>query len=176
MSTLYRFGVSLEKNLIDAFDRAIGEDGYPNRSEAIRDLIRERLARKGQDGNLPIAGAIVMTYDHHKRDLAERLMEIQHDFFENIISTQHVHLDRENCMEIIAVRGLARDVARLASTLKSLIGVEHLEVSVSSYGLVGEGADTAVHGHAHHRHEHGGAHRHPPPRAHPHPHDGDRGR
>ncbi len=159
MSTLYRFGVSLEKSLIDAFDRAIDEDGYPNRSEAIRDLIRERLARKGQDGNLPIAGAIVMTYDHHKRDLAERLMEIQHEFFGNVISTQHVHLDRENCMEIIAVRGLARDVARLASSLKALIGVEHLEVSVSSYGLVGD--DTAAHGYR----DGASSHEHPHPHA-----------
>ncbi len=173
MSTLYRFGVSLEKSLIDAFDRAIGEDGYPNRSEAIRDLIRERLARKGQDGNLSIAGAIVMTYDHHKRDLAERLMEIQHEFFGNIISTQHVHLDRENCMEIIAVRGLARDVARLASTLKALIGVEHLEVSVSSYGLVGD--DSAGPGHNDHPHPNGEDHPKQGPHdhrhVHPHPHD-----
>jgi CopG family nickel-responsive transcriptional regulator len=138
MSTLYRFGVSLEKSLIDAFDRMIGDEQYPNRSEAIRDLIREKLVRKGLGDDRKIAGAIVMTYDHHKRDLAERLMDIQHDFFANIISTQHVHLDHDSCLEIIAVRGKARDIGLLASRLKALIGVAHLEVSVSSYGLVGD--------------------------------------
>ena len=169
MSSLYRFGISLEKTLIDAFDRMIDAEQYPNRSEAIRDLIREKLVRKGLGDDRDIAGAIVMTYDHHKRDLAERLMDAQHEFFANIISTQHVHLDHDSCLEIIAVRGKARDIGLLASRLKAMIGVAHLEVSVSSYGLIGdetEGGESGSDAEA-------ARHTHTPDSAHGHHHDGD---
>ena len=180
MSSLYRFGISLEKSLIDAFDRMIAAEQYPNRSEAIRDLIREKLVRKGLGDDRAIAGAIVMTYDHHKRDLAERLMDIQHEFFANIISTQHVHLDHDSCLEIIAVRGKSREIGLLASRLKALIGVAHLEVSVSSYGLVGDGnddgedahgADPHGHAHPHDTEQHDHAHEHDGDSAHHHHHD-----
>ncbi|MBD3315217.1 MAG: nickel-responsive transcriptional regulator NikR, partial [Chitinivibrionales bacterium] len=90
MSTLYRFGVSLEKNLIDAFDRHIERKSYRNRSEAIRDLIRDELVRQEWTEGTEVAGAVTLAYDHHHRELVTTLMEIQHDFGSTIISTQHV--------------------------------------------------------------------------------------
>ena len=132
MSDLYRFGISLDRELIEVFDRHIKAQGYQSRSEALRDLIREELLRKTTtDGGL-VAGAIVMTYDHHKRELVNRLIDIQHDFHDLIISTQHVHLDHENCLEVIAVKGNAPEIEKLSSALKVLVGVKHLSLSVSS--------------------------------------------
>jgi CopG family nickel-responsive transcriptional regulator len=134
MSELYRFGVSLEKNLIDAFDKHIKARNYKNRSEAIRDLIREELVQKKWTEGGIVAGAIVMTYDHHKRELVSKMLDIQHDFNSTIISTQHVHLDHHHCLEVIAVRGKARDVERLSTSLKALVGVKHLNLSISATG------------------------------------------
>ncbi len=134
MSCLYRFGVSLDRNLIEDFDKHIKLDNYKNRSEAIRDLIREELVRKQwKSGNI-VAGAISITYNHHKRELVNRLMEIQHDFHNIIISTQHVHLDRHNCLEIVAVKGKAREVNNLAKKLKSVRGVFHVALNMSTTG------------------------------------------
>ncbi|RXK87584.1 nickel-responsive transcriptional regulator NikR [Chlorobaculum sp. 24CR] len=132
MSDLYRFGISLDRELIEAFDRHIKAQGYQSRSEALRDLIREELLRKTRmEGGL-VAGAIVMTYDHHKRELVNRLIDIQHDFHDLIISTQHVHLDHENCLEVVAVKGNAPEIEKLSSALKVLVGVKHLDLSLSS--------------------------------------------
>lgn len=133
MSSLYRFGVSLEQKLIDSFDLYIKNENYKNRSEAIRDLIREKLIQKKWDDNGLVAGAVVMTYDHHKHDLVEKITDVQHDYQDAIISTQHVHLDHTHCLEIIAVRGKARDVEDLASKLKAFIGVKHVSVSISAF-------------------------------------------
>jgi CopG family nickel-responsive transcriptional regulator len=132
MSELYRFGVSLDKELINAFDRHIESQHYKSRSEALRDLIREELVRKQWTEGGTVAGAVVMTYDHHKRELVNLLLDIQHDFQETIISTQHVHLDHHHCLEIIAVKGRASDVEKLATTLKVQVGVKHLSLSISS--------------------------------------------
>jgi CopG family nickel-responsive transcriptional regulator len=134
MGNLYRFGVSLERDLIDAFDQYIQERNYGNRSEAIRDLIRNELIRKTHDEGGLVAGAIVMTYDHNKNNLLQKMLLIQHDYHDSIISTQHVHLDHDYCLEIIAVRGRAEEVDLLASRLKSLVGVKHLDVSISAPG------------------------------------------
>lgn len=131
MGELYRFGISLDKELIGAFDRLIAEQRYQSRSEAIRDLIREALVRKTRIEGGTVAGAIIMTYDHHKRELVNRLIDIQHDFQPLIISTQHIHLDHDNCLEVIAVKGNAHDIEQLATTLKVLVGVKHLDLSVS---------------------------------------------
>ena len=134
MSGLYRFGISLEKALIEAFDKHIRAQSYKNRSEAIRDLIREELVRKKWTEGGKVAGAILMTYDHHKRELSNKLLDIQHDFQGTIISTQHVHLDHHHCLEVIAVKGKAHLVERLTSSLKSLVGVKHVSLSISSNG------------------------------------------
>lgn len=134
MSGLYRFGISLDKALIGAFDSHIAARRYKNRSEALRDLIREELTRKKLAEGGVVAGAIVMTYDHHKRALVDRLLDIQHDFQPLIISTQHVHLDRHLCLEIIAVRGRASTIEKLADSIKSLVGVKQVSFSLANVG------------------------------------------
>jgi CopG family nickel-responsive transcriptional regulator len=134
MPDLYRFGVSLEKPLIDAFDKHIESQRYKNRSEAIRDLIRESLTRKKLAEGGVVAGAITMTYDHHKRELVNTLLDIQHDYQSLIISTQHVHLDHFHCLEIIAVKGKAREIELLADSVRSLVGVKQVSMSVTSAG------------------------------------------
>jgi CopG family nickel-responsive transcriptional regulator len=134
MSSLYRFGISLEKDLIEEFDKHIEGRNYKNRSEAIRDLIRADLVKKQWLCDNEVAGAITMSYDHHKRDLVNKLMDIQHDFQKLVISTQHIHIDHHNCLEIIAVRGKAREVEKLASLLKSKVGVKHVALSMSTTG------------------------------------------
>jgi len=137
MSDVYRFGVSLDKSLIEAFDRHIESRHYQSRSEAIRDLIREELVRKQWTEGGTVAGAIIMTYDHHKRELVNQLIDIQHDFQDTIISTQHIHLDHHHCLEIIAVKGTAPIVEQLTSQLKSRPGVKHVSFSISSTGQEG---------------------------------------
>ncbi len=134
MSDLVRFGVSLEKGLLNKFDRLIREKNYANRSEAIRDLIRQELVRKQWQAGSEVAGAITIVYDHHRRELLNKIVDIQHTFQKIIISTQHVHLDHHNCLEIIAVKGLPREVQRLADTLRSIKGVKHGTLSMSSTG------------------------------------------
>ena len=134
MSNLYRFGISLEQSLIDAFDKHIAARNYENRSEAIRDLIRAELTRKKVIEGGVVAGAIVMTYDHHKRELVNTLLDIQHDYQTLIISTQHVHLDHHHCLEIIAVKGKAKDIERLADSIRSQIGVKQVSMCVATAG------------------------------------------
>jgi CopG family nickel-responsive transcriptional regulator len=134
MSELVRFGVSLEKGLLDNFDLLIRERTYTNRSEAIRDLIRQELVKKQWEEDSEVAGAITFVYDHHKRELVNRVIDIQHDFQNIIVSTQHIHLDHDNCLEIVAVRGNARDVKRIADMLQSVRGVRYGTLSMSSIG------------------------------------------
>jgi len=134
MSKLVRFGVSLERELLDNFDRRIKEKKYTNRSEAIRDLIREDLVKKAWAENEDVAGAISIIYDHHKKELVNKLMDIQHDFGSLIISTQHIHLDHYNCLEIIVVKGISKKTQELADTLKAVKGVKHATLSMSTTG------------------------------------------
>src|SRR4030042_6283493 len=132
MSELVRFGVSLEKALLDRFDVLIREKQYPNRSEALRDLIRRELVQKEWQGGSDVAGAITLIYDHHKRDILRMVIDLQHEFQEVIISTQHIHLDHHNCLEIVAARGKAGEVRKLADALRSIKGVRHATLSMSS--------------------------------------------
>ena len=134
MSSLYRFGVSLEKDLIEQFDEHIKDSSYTNRSEAIRDLIRDELIRKQWKCNNIVAGAITMVYDHHKHDLLNKIVDLQHDHQEVIIATQHVHLDHHNCLEILAVRGKAREVTDLSNKLKAVRGILHVSLNMSATG------------------------------------------
>ncbi len=134
MSELIRFGVSLDKNLLDKFDHLIKSRRYTNRSEAFRDMIRQELVKKEWDEDREVAGAITFIYDHHKRDLLNRITDIQHDHQKMIISTQHVHLDHDNCLEIVAVKGRSREVQRLADSLKAIKGVRHGTLSMTSTG------------------------------------------
>ncbi|MFA4933819.1 MAG: nickel-responsive transcriptional regulator NikR [Candidatus Omnitrophota bacterium] len=131
---LIRFGVSIDKILLSKFDRFIKDKKYTNRSEAFRDLIRHELIQQQWKGCQEIAGAITLIYNHHKRELVNKLMDIQHDFGSNIISAQHIHLDHDNCLEIIAVKGDPKQAQLLADSLKSVKGVKHGTLSMSTTG------------------------------------------
>lgn len=134
MSKLVRFGVSLDKDLLDKFDALIKNRNYYNRSEAFRDLIRQELVKEEWNTNTEIAGAITLIYDHHHRELLNKVTDLQHGFQKEIISTQHVHLDHSNCLEIIAVRGKAQKVRKLAEMLQAIKGIRHATLSMSSTG------------------------------------------
>jgi len=129
-----RFGVSLNKELLEKFDSLIRERNYSNRSEAIRDLIRDEFVKREWIEGDDVAGAITLIYDHHRKDLLSKITDIQHNYQKIIISTQHIHLDHDNCLEIIAVRGNPEQVQRLADTLKAIKGVKHGTLSMSSTG------------------------------------------
>ena len=134
MSELSRFGVSLEKALLVKFDQLIKKKNCANRSEAFRDLIRQELIKEEWQGGKEIAGAVILIYDHHKRELVNKLTDIQHGHQTIIISTQHIHLDHNNCLEIIAVKGTPKETKELADTLTSVKGVKHGTLSMSSTG------------------------------------------
>lgn len=134
MPQAVRFGISLDGELLSRFDQRRKIKKYSNRSEAIRDLIREDLVKAEWQDNKEIAGAITLIYNHHKRELVNKLMDIQHDFGDLIISSQHIHLDHNNCLEIVAVQGAPQKVQELADSLKSVKGVKHGTLSMSTTG------------------------------------------
>ena len=134
MSKIIRFGVSLEEALLHNFDSLIRKRKYTNRSEAIRDLIRQELLKKDLEEDREVAGAITFIYDHHQRDLLHKIIDVQHDHQHIIQSSQHIHLDHHNCLEIVAVKGNSGKVKKLADTLKALKGVKHGSLSVSGTG------------------------------------------
>jgi len=131
---LLRFGVSIEEDLLKQFDALIRGKGYSCRSEALRDLIRQELIQKQWQQGKEVAGAISLIYNHHRRQLVNRLMDIEHDYGDLIISSQHIHLDHDNCLEIIAVKGVSQKVAMLADRLKATKGVKHVTLSMSTTG------------------------------------------
>ena len=134
MTEIFRFGISLPKDLLNKFDSLIKEKKYTNRSKAFGDLIRQELIKREWREGKEIAGAITLIYDHHKRELLNKITDIQHDFQKVVISTQHIHLDRHNCLEILALRGNPKVAQRLEDSLKSLKGVKHATLSMSSTG------------------------------------------
>ena len=125
MTKLVRFGVSLEKTLLENFDREKKEKEYQNRSEAIRDLIRETFVKKEWITDKEVAGTVTLIYNHHKRELVNKLTNIQHNFHTLIISSQHIHLDHDNCLETIVVKGKPKEIEKLAYKLKSTKGVKY---------------------------------------------------
>ncbi len=134
MTEIFRFGISLPKDLLDSFDQLIRKKKYTNRSKAFGDLIRQELIKREWKEGKEIAGAITLIYDHHKRELLNKITDIQHDFQKIIISTQHIHLDHDNCLEIVAIKGNPKEAQKLADTLKSIKGVKHATLSMSSTG------------------------------------------
>lgn len=135
MEILKRFGVSMEESLLEKFDRFIKENNYKNRSEAIRDLIRKEFVKQEWLGkSQAVAGAIIMVYDHHKRDLMDILVGIQHHHQKLIISSQHIHLDHKMCLEVIIVKGQIDEVHKLESELRSVKGVKHASLAKSTLG------------------------------------------
>jgi CopG family transcriptional regulator, nickel-responsive regulator len=135
MSELSRIGVAIDSELLDKFDRLIAQRGYTNRSEAFRDLIRDELVEKTWESpESLVVGTVTLVYDHHVRLLSEKLTDIQHDFHRLILSTLHVHLDHDHCLEVLVVRGKAGDVRRVADSLLSAKGVKHGRLTITSSG------------------------------------------
>ena len=132
MGELVRFGVAMERPLLEAFDAQIARRGYENRSEALRDLVRADLARDAWERGEETVATISLVYDHHVRELTERLNAIQHDFEGRIVSALHVHLDHDHCLEVIVARGPARDLRALADRLIGTKGVLSGELSATS--------------------------------------------
>jgi CopG family transcriptional regulator, nickel-responsive regulator len=121
-----RFGISIESKLLARFDALINEKGYANRSEAIRDLIREDLVRRGWEKETgDKVGTITLIYDHHSHEVGEKLTELQHKHHHHVLSTMHIHLDHDYCLEVLAVKGDSRSLQRLADELISLKGIIH---------------------------------------------------
>ena len=134
-SSLTRFGVSIDNKLLERFDKEIVSRGYNNRSEAIRDLIRNQLVElEWGDENYEVAGTLTLVYNHHTRGLSDLLTELQHSFHEMILSTMHVHLDHHNCLEILVIKGKAREAKEVADRLLSVKGVLHGKLTVTSTG------------------------------------------
>jgi CopG family nickel-responsive transcriptional regulator len=134
MASLVRFSVSADEGLVRRFDRQIKAQGYPTRSKAVADLMRDSLVKQAWKMDGEVAAAIIMVYDHHKRDLTGRLTRVQHDYHDLIISSQHVHLDHDNCLEIVVVRGAPKRVHALARRLKATKGVKYTSVAAASTG------------------------------------------
>lgn len=129
---LKRFGVSLEEDLLESLDHYVSERQFPNRSQAIRHLIKKNIVREKWEKNKVVAGAIVLVYDHHKRDLQTKSTDVQHSYHDLILSVQHVHLDHHNCLETIAVKGKAEDLIKLADRLIAIKGIIHGELVMSA--------------------------------------------
>ncbi len=120
-----RFGVSIEQELLDALDDYVRKNKFTNRSQAIRQLISKNLVEKKWECNREVAGAIILVYDHHKKDLVMKSMDIQHDFHDVILSVQHFHLNHDNCLEIIAVKGRASKLTALSDKIIALKGIQY---------------------------------------------------
>ena len=135
MAGITRFGVSLDKRLLATFDRLNARKGYANRSEAIRDLIREGLVREQWElGDTEAVGTLTLVYDHETRELEERLTELQHAHFQAIVSTLHVHLDAHHCLEVLILRGKAALLKSIADRLIGTRGVKHGTFSATAEG------------------------------------------
>jgi len=133
MGDLSRIGVSIDSELLHRFDSFIADQGYDNRSEAFRDLIRDRLVGSVVvASNAAVVGTVTLIYGHHTRLLPEKLADLQHESHGIVISTLHAHLDHENCLEVVILRGKSRDVQKLADRLISTKGVRHGRLVMSS--------------------------------------------
>jgi CopG family transcriptional regulator, nickel-responsive regulator len=134
MAQLTRTGVSLEDDLLKKFDKVIARRGYKNRSEAIRDLIRESLVDEAVDQNRPVVATLSMIYDHHKPNLSNKLTEIQHHSHGSVLAATHVHLDSDNCLEVVIMKGRSGEVQHLADHMLAMQGVKHGKLVVTSTG------------------------------------------
>lgn len=124
MAELQRFGISMDERLLARFDELIERKGYVNRSEAVRDLVRGALIEdQAADPEAQIMGTVTLVYDHHTRDLSDKLTEHQHNHHGLIVSALHVHLDEHTCLEVVVLRGKAGEVRRLADELIGTKGV-----------------------------------------------------
>lgn len=134
MSKLERFGISIPKDLLKRFDQAISKKGYPCRSEAIRDLMRDNLVGEAIQKDKEVIGTLTIVYNHEVRDLADKLTDLQHHHYKNIISTTHIHLDKHNCLEVLVVKGKSQKVKEIADRLISTKGVKHGKLTMTTTG------------------------------------------
>lgn len=135
MSELVRIGVAIDSDLLAKFDGLIAGRGYQNRSEAFRDMIREELVKKAwASPDSDVIGTVTMVYDHHVRMLSDKLIEMQHEHHDLVLSSLHVHLDHHNCLEVLVVRGKAEKVQQLADALISTKGVRHGQLTITTSG------------------------------------------
>ena len=150
MGVLTRIGIALDSDLLKRFDRSIARQGHTNRSEAFRDLIRDRLvAERTAAPEATVVGTVTLIYDHHARGITEKLTELQHEHHELVVSTSHAHLDHDSCLEVLIVHGKSAKVEQFADLLIGLKGVQHgrLVMTVPAHAIE-------------HPHEHEHSHKH----------------
>lgn len=132
---LVRFGVSMHENLLQQFDTLLSRKGYANRSEAVRDLIRDHLVEEEwREKGREMIGTITMVYNHHTRGLSDSLTDLQHHFHNLVISTMHLHLDKDNCLEVLVVKGTVDKIKTVADKLISTRGVKHGKLTMTTTG------------------------------------------
>lgn len=152
MGILSRIGIALDSDLLKRFDRSIQSRGYTNRSEAFRDLIRDRLVtEQTAEPGATVVGTVTLIFDHRAHGVTEKLTEAQHEHHELVVSTSHAHLDNDSCLEVLIVHGRSAQIAQFADQLIGLKGVQHgrLVMSVPAHSIEGS------HGHEHnHSHKH----------------------
>jgi CopG family nickel-responsive transcriptional regulator len=130
-----RFGVSIPDELLAKLDKLAKKKGYSNRSEVLRDLIRDRFVEEEwSGGDTEVVGTVTLVYNHHAHDLSDKLADLQHSHFKNIISTTHIHLDEHNCLEVLVVRGKSRKVREIADLLIATKGVKHGKLVTTTTG------------------------------------------
>jgi CopG family nickel-responsive transcriptional regulator len=129
--SLARFGVSLDEDILKALDTYVIENNFPNRSQAIRHIVEKNIVEKKWQCNHIVAGAVVMLYDHHKGDVTTKSNDFQHQYFDVILSSQHFHLSHDNCLEIIAVKGIASRLTELSDKLIGIKGIIHGKLVMS---------------------------------------------
>jgi CopG family nickel-responsive transcriptional regulator len=131
-----RFGVSINPELLKKFDNQIKKEGYKNRSEAIRDIIRKNLiTEKSKKLDEKAIGTLTMIYNHHTGDITNKLLEIQHDHHSEILTTSHVHLNHHNCLEILVLKGKVRNIQKLADQIKAQKGIKHGELVLTEASI-----------------------------------------
>jgi CopG family nickel-responsive transcriptional regulator len=136
MPDIVRFGISADERLVQRFDALIADKGYVNRSEAVRDLIRNALVEEQwSSGDAEAVGTVTLVYDHHSTDLADKLTEHQHSHHESIISTLHIHLDAHHCLEVVVMRGPSAEIKRIADELIGTKGVKHGKFVATTTGV-----------------------------------------
>jgi CopG family nickel-responsive transcriptional regulator len=134
MMQVARFGVSMGSELLEKFDKLIEAKGYVNRSEAIRDMVRDHLVEHEWEEDAETMGAVTIVYNHHVRELSESLISLQHEYHSSIISSMHVHIDEHNCLEVVVIRGKGSKVKEIADKLISTKGVKHGKLTMTTTG------------------------------------------
>ncbi|MBA2227361.1 nickel-responsive transcriptional regulator NikR [Thermogemmata fonticola] len=170
MSELARFSVSLEAELLRAFDQYVRAGAFATRSEAIRQLLLESLTRKSFAADqAPVLATLTLVYEHHRPHLVEKLLTLQHEHAEQVIATMHVHMDQDRCLEVLVLRGRGRELVRLAESLRGLKGVHRGELTLAETAQppteVASTASPPEQAHTHPPSPHAHAHPHPHPRS-----------